>query len=460
MPNYLQVQFSTDFNGFSYDRQGFTISSDPPDSGSVDYTRVWVRNRLSFSKNFQTSEQWAASTPSGTVRYANVNEIYMGPVKAVIGLETGSTGKPFVYIDSFFSQPVDQELYTTKPTGSFYGNNEPGYTQIFSYVPREIIFSGRPVDIIVQLGAFSGVGAGGRIWIGPAGGPYTQFVSGTVVNNTYTGSIKFYDNRLYPHAVTHTGYDQVLRLFQWEVVDAITHSDPFNVSTVVSSFTGSLTGLQIIGDDFSGYSNKEEFQLSVNNSTTTNAAYFGTYYNPNYYSYFTGIGFYDNAFDFIGPSGSVFEFLSTPLYFPWRCLVSSSNSTSTDAPFGSGSVWQLCNPDGTRVSPVKLAQYISGSWNTGSVQGVPALGIFEYTSSVNSVNWMPNSAGGTIRHWATYPGAYVDGAPISMSLKSLVNATFDAPIPSGAFGASVSHSNYGFYPISPLNVSSSIFDIL
>lgn len=461
MANFLQMRYTTENNGFDDLRQGFTIASDPPDSGTVDYRRVWVRNRLSFTPNFRTGQQWVAITPSGSIPIAYLNEVHMGPLSAYMGIETGSEGKPFVYFVSFFSSPWDADNYSAKPTGSYYGNNEPGVTQHFSYIPRDLIFTGRPIDIVYQLGEFSGAGYGGSAWIGPAGGPYTLMVSGTVINTTYTGSLfKYYTNLIFPNVVAQAGFDQTVRLFQWEVVDALTHTDPFKVLINSASFTGSLTGVQIHGDDFSTYTDKEDFQLSVNNSTTSNAALDDIYYNPNYYSYSWGIGFYDTAFDYFGPSGSTFEFRSTPRLLPWSFLSSSTNSPSTTDPFGGTAVWQLCNAYGDPVPAATLVGLISSSWNSGSISGSPMLGMFEYTPSPDTETWVPDPCGSLFRIWDTYPGVSTTVSAISMSLRSVVDASFYVTLPSGAYGATIEYNNYGFYPISPINASSSIFDVV
>ena len=55
---------------------------------------------------------------------------------------------------------------------------------------------------------------------------------------------------------------------------------------------------------------------------------------------------------------------------------------------------------------------------------------------------------------------YTDVTELSMSLRSLLDATFYVPIPSGSYGASVEYTNYGFYPSNPIDVSASIIDVL
>lgn len=457
MANYLQMRYTSDV-----ERAGFTIESEPPDSGSVDHTLVWVRVRMSLSPTFTAPASFFISTPSGSIAYSNLVRLYMetngdaiSSLQAIVGFEVTSSS-PFAQIDAYASSSQATETYML-PTSSYYGNNNILQRQVSTTFNRTQLMTNRPVDIVMLIGKIGSV-FGGRIWVGPADGTYTQIISGTVINNNFSGTLAFSKIQILPNEGLYVGLEQTVRLFQWEVLDGITNPDPFRALAGTSTFTGSLSGSQIIGDDFSTYVSKSDFQLSVNNSTASNASDDALgFYNSNYYGYGGSVGFYDNGFFYA--SGSSFEFPFTPVYMPWRFVSSSTNTSEITSPFGGVAIWQLCDAQGIRMNPSKLIQQISGSW-TGSLRGVPALGVFEYTSSTNFNDWESNASGGVIREWTTFPGTPVDLPEISMSLRSLVNATFDVPIPSRSYGISVDYSNYGFYPTHPINLSSSILDII
>jgi hypothetical protein len=353
--------------------------------------------------------------------------------------------------------------------------NSMGITTISSpdYIPASssivtasiVLQSGTPIDAVCFTGK-SGSEWRTKWWIGqPKLGTYTLVHDRLIIQTSFTGTLQFdyIDfNDETDFAFSENTSPSWMRLYGWEVISSASAADPYGLlrGTGSALLSSSVTPLRLIGDDFSSYANKSAFTASVGIVGGVNPRDQGSPNIPNLNYQGAGIygGFFDEGLNNV--SGSLFVFSSIQAYLPWRFVSSSTNSSGTTEPFGGMSIWQLCNRNGTKLTPATLSMYISGSWNTGSVRGYPTLGIFEYTNSVSQSTWQLNASGGLIRYWSSYPGSSTDISDMSMSLRSMLDATFYAPIPSGAYGASETYTNYGFYPSNPVDLSASILDVL
>lgn len=449
MPNFLQMNYlgSTGAPLYEGGGRGFAFRVQHPNSGSVSVPGVWVRARF------------ALSSQSVVQNYATFDPAYlMGVYMKVSGTSAPGTQTELV-LGSVTQSYVQSQGISVVSSPDYIA---PGYSNISM---SGTLTSGVPIDAICFIGKLN---TDWRVkwWIGePKTGIYQLVQDRLVVQTTFTGTLNF-DYFEFNDQTDQSFSENIspswMRLYGWEVISSSSTGDPYGLLAGTSSFalSGTILSSRFIGDDFSSYSSKNTFTSSVGIVVGVNARDQGSPVIPNLNYQGVGIygGFYDSGLTDV--SGTQFLFSRVDAYLPWRFVSSSTDSSGTNVPFSGSAIWQLCNSNGTRISPSTIAMYISGSWNTGSIQGYPAIGIFEYTNSVSESTWQQNASGGLIRYWASYPGAYTDVTELSMSLRSILDGTFYVPIPSGSYGVSVDYANYGFYPTKPIDVSASIIDVL